>query len=285
MTAEITTPGAVSVVYNNFGRAWFDLLRKLRLNGDDVNPRDQGTTELLNAHVIVTDMRANILAHPNRALNYRFMVAEWLWIAAGRSDVATIAQWNKNIAQFSDNGLSFNGAYGPRLAPQINWLLEQLRKSDTRQAVASIWTPTPAPSKDIPCTLTWQVLARRGQLHAIVNMRSSDIWLGLPYDFFNFSMLTMGLAGELGLEPGSIGFNLGSSHLYNRDRVKADAVLAMPGTLRTLHTSCLPGAPPANSLLNGWQHADIVWKRYADALAAPTSAAAFHLLEGMGGPQ
>jgi thymidylate synthase len=59
-------------------------------------------------------------------------------------------------------------------------------------------------------------------------MRSSDIWLGLPYDMFNFSMIT----GYIGLilrqkmcrevSMGWVTINVGSSHLYlPRDTAEA----------------------------------------------------------------
>lgn len=268
----------VNIVEDDFGTAWFKLLRAIWDEGSPVSPRGFETRELINTHITVNNMARNILVHPARGLSYRFMVAEWLWIAAGLNDVATITRWNKNIAQFSDNGASFAGAYGVRIAPQVPWILEQLRKPGSRQAVVSIWTPAPAPSRDIPCTLTWQMLARDGGLHAVVNMRSSDIFWGLAYDFFNFSQLTAGVAGELGLSRGSLSFNLGSSHMYERDREKLGAILVDPDTLRTVVSPPLPGLPPAGRILALEESLAVPWDAYAAALAAPTSTAALQAL-------
>ena len=266
-----------------FAEVWFELLGCLYAQGKPVSPRGFETHELLGVQVRIDDMTNNILVHPARALSYRFMVAEWLWIAAGRDDVAGITKYNKHIAQFSDDGIKFAGAYGPRLLPQIPWLLEQLQKPHSRQAVASIWTPSPAPSRDIPCTLTWQLLARDGLLHAVVTMRSSDVWLGLPYDTVNLSLLTMGLAGELDLEPGSLVFNLGSSHLYDRDREKAGKVLAQPELLSCVSSPRLPGRPPAGDILDLRDNLLRPWSAYRDALEAKTNADALMCLEVLSG--
>ena len=266
----------------NFASAWFDLLGKLYHTGKPVSPRGFETHELLGVQLRVDDMTKNILVHPARALSYRFAIAEWLWIASGREDVATVAKYNKHIAQFSDDGEVFYGAYGKRLAPQLDYLLENLRKPHSRQAVASIWTPNPGPSKDIPCTLSWQLLARDGKLHAIVTMRSSDIILGLPYDFINFSLLTNSLAGELGLTPGSLIFNLGSSHLYDRDREKATTVLAQPELLQCVNSPRLSGLAPADDILNWEELLDTPWSIYRDALQARTNADALTCLEVLG---
>jgi thymidylate synthase len=271
----------------DFGRAWYELLDRLYHCGEPSSPRDQATRELIGVRLHVDDMTQNILLHPERALNFRFMVAEWLWIAAARNDAAFINRYNRRVAEMSsDDGVTLAGAYGPRLAPQLDYLLSTLRqKADSRQAVATIWTPNPEPSRDVPCTVSWQLLLRHGKLHAVVTMRSSDIWLGLPYDFFNFSMLTMGLAGELEVEPGSITFNLGSSHLYNRDQVGAIKVLDDPGGIDTLNSPRLPGRPPAEAIIEasdlnysrGFRFGDL-WDTYLKVLTCQTSAMAMDIL-------
>ena len=271
------------MTYDNFALAWFDLLGKLYHIGRTVAPRGYETRELLGVQLRVDDMTRNVLVHPARALSYRFAVAEWLWIAAGREDVATVARYNRHIAQFSDDGETFVGAYGKRLAPQLDYLLAQLRKPHSRQAVASIWTPSPAPSKDTPCTLSWQLLAREGKLHAIVTMRSSDIWLGLPYDFINFSLLSMGLAGELGLVPGSLIFNLGSSHLYERDCGMAATVLSAPELVQCVSSPRLPGLAPAGEILDYDESLSVPWSVYRDTLQAKTNVDALNCLKELGG--
>ncbi len=259
----------------NFSQAWFELLERLYEEGRPVSPRGYETHELIGVQLRVEDMTQNILVHPGRGLSYRFMIGEWLWMAAGREDVATIVRYNKQIAQFSDDGIKFAGAYGPQMLRQIPWAMKQLEKPGCRQAVIQIWHPTPAPSKDIPCTLSWQLLARDGRLNTIITMRSSDVWLGLVYDFFNLSQLVSGIAGELGLMTGELIFNLGSSHLYDRDRAKAGAVLLQPELLDAVMSPLLPGRPPADDILDNDEILLIEpWATYRDVLRSKTQAEA-----------
>lgn len=183
--------------------------------GKKCSPRGKNILELLGTQLVVDNLRANIITDPQRDLNFRFMVAEWLWILAGRNDVATVARYNKPIAAFSDDGVTFEGAYGPRLSSQWEYVIRQLEGDpDSRQAVASIWQPNPPKSKDYPCTLNAQFLIREGKLHSVWTMRSNDLWLGTPYDFFNFSQITNALAGRLKVPTGSMTLNVGSSHVY-----------------------------------------------------------------------
>lgn len=221
-----------------FGTAWFKLLNRILGMGKRVSPRGQETRELLGVQLHVEDLTQNILHSSIRDLNYRFLVAEWLWILRGRQDLASLARYNKQYAAYSDDGIYLAGAYGPRLAGQWRWLEEQFATDPTtRQAVATIWTPTPQKSKDIPCTISAQFIARDGRLHGIWTMRSSDIWWGLPYDFFTFAQLTNVLAGRIGARPGSLTMQLGSSHLYQPFYGKAeDVVDAGMGAVMTVRS-------------------------------------------------
>lgn len=202
---------------HSFHLAWRELLNRIMYSGIKVVSRDSPTLEILNATIEVTQGRANILVNSERDVNYRFMIAEWLWIQGGLDDVESLAQYNSVMRKFSDDGQILSGAYGPRLSSQWKYIKENLQKEASRQAVSTIWTPNPKDSKDIPCTISLHWMIRYETLHCTINMRSSDIWLGLPYDFFTFSQLTNYLSGELGVRMGSITMNLASSHLYLKD--------------------------------------------------------------------
>lgn len=241
------TPQNIVFKEGTFGKAYTKVLATLLTRGTVSSPRGMKTKEILAAQVVITDLRQNIIASELRDLNFRFMVAEWLWIMAGKNDVKSIMKYNKQIEKFSDNGEIFNGAYGPRLLPQWKHVYKALQKEDSRQAVATIWTPNPEDSKDIPCTIALQFLIRDKKLHMVVTMRSSDAWLGLPYDVFNFSMMANGIAGMLGIETGAITMQLGSLHLYENNWIAATEVAEVG--CKTIVSPQLPGIPDALDLL------------------------------------
>lgn len=249
------------------------LLGTLVYQGQRVKVRDRLTHEILNVQLRVRDARNNILQNPARNLNYKFMVAEWLWIFFGLDDVQTIAQYNSVMRNFSDDGVILKGAYGPRLRMQWSHVIQTLRHdSQSRQAVITIWTPNPAPSLDIPCTVSMQFLIRDRLLHTIVNMRSSDVWLGLPYDFFAFSMLANSLSATLGVPIGSLTMNLGSSHLYGDDLLKTTEVEYTRGSiLSPQFTDTIIPRELLEVLQNPWLSIepfefDKPWWFYADVL-------------------
>ncbi len=279
----------------SIGQLYPLLLQTLLNEGSSLaSPRGQQTSERLGIQLQVTDLTQNILVHPVRDLNYRFMVGEWLWIMAGRDDVESLARYNQEMRRFSDDGEVLEGAYGPRLRKtehkdlvngtydQLQWCVQKLREDpDSRQAVASIWTPCPGPSLDVPCTLSLQFLQREGKLHAVATMRSSDAWLGFPYDFFTFSMIANCLAGELGAQPGSLTMQLGSSHLYEQHWAKATELIARWEGSSTVQSPALPNLPSCQEfavMLNPGFGRPPIWNQYPIALAQKTKAEALEVL-------
>lgn len=222
---------------------WLEALRKVR-SGNAVSPRGKPTREILQ-HTLMIDMRRPILTIPERKLNYQFMAAEAFWILSGDNTVAGIAPYNKNISQFSDDGVIFAGAYGPKIHDQIQYVVNKLCEDlNTRQAGLTIWRQNPGPSKDIPCTVAIFFSVRQNKLNTHVFMRSNDIWLGTPYDVFNFSMLghyvcswvnakrirggVNAIPNENGgvISPGVLYHTAASLHLYEENNAQCDSLIS-----------------------------------------------------------
>ena len=236
-------------IYKNATSAWHHLLHKILSKGVECSPRGMQTKEVLH-NSIAMDMNYPILHSPNRKLSFKFLAAEAYWILSGDNRVETIAPYNKNIAAFSDNGEIFAGAYGPSIQLQLPYIVNALRKDvDTRQAVLTIWKPNPAKSKDIPCTVTMAFNIRAGQLNCHVFMRSSDAWLGFPYDVFNFSMVAVKVASMINrtkrkadlteiIQLGTLYWTAASSHLYEQHYDKAKHCLENDPIVR--NELCIP---------------------------------------------
>ena len=202
--------------------AWHSLLGEIMENGNECEPRGKKIKELIGHQVFIYDGLENIIADPNRKINYKFLVAQWLTTLIGLEDLPILENYMKAISSYEHDGQGGSyPSYGPRLLPQWPFIMQTLtRDPDSRQAVMSIWQPQTEPQRYVPCTLSLQFLIREKKLHTVATMRSSDAWLGLPYDIFNFSMLANCLAAGLShvmrtrLDVGSLTMNLGSSHLY-----------------------------------------------------------------------
>jgi len=215
------------LIVTDINQVWINVLQDIIHVGTVAQPRGESTSELL-AYKSIVDMATPYLSIGERGLGNRFRAAEAAWILSGQNKVSSIKKYAKAISDFSDDGYFFRGAYGPQIISQLPYIIDLLNKSkETRQAVITIWNRNPAQSKDIPCTVSIQFLIRQGALNLVVNMRSSDAWLGWPYDVHNFSclaayvLLIMSHLHGKEYTLGTLYLIAGSQHIYNYDYEKA----------------------------------------------------------------
>lgn len=213
--------------------------------GDVVAPRGMPTAERLHSTHAV-DLKRPAVVNEGRAASPDFAAAEARWIVTGDDRVAPLVEHAPSIARFADVdpalhddgtttdllGTRFYGAYGPRFVEQLPRVVRCLGEDpDTRQAWLTLWRPNPPPTRDVPCTIGLGWTVRNGRLDGHAYMRSSDVWLGLPYDVFTFSVLTYRVGQELAqlyhafYDLGTLYVTAASSHLYERDVGKARAAL------------------------------------------------------------
>lgn len=206
----------------NTNKTWKDLLNKIVEEGETVVCRGHEILEL-RGHRSVIDMKYPLITTTYRKLGYRFACAEAATILSGDNKVSTLTPYSSMINKFSDDKMFFFGAYGPKIVDQLEYIGRTLKNDIySRQAVLTIWREKPPVSNDIPCTIAIQFLVREGELHLFDTMRSSDTWLGVPYDWFTFSMLAgyvilyLKEIANLNLKLGKLYFYSGSQHLYTK---------------------------------------------------------------------
>lgn len=107
---------------------------------------------------------------------------------------------------------------------QYNNVLRELKQKPTSRRATMIYT---RPSmwvdysrdgmSDFMCTNAVQYVIRDQSVHAIVQMRSNDVFYGYRNDYaWNEYVLKM-LSHDLGVSPGIIYWNVGSLHVYERN--------------------------------------------------------------------
>ena len=142
-------------------------------------PRDLKIKEKLN-HTWSIDMDDPIITIPERKLSYPFMFGEATWMLQGKNDVESVSKYVGGIKRFSDDGVTFFGAYGPKIITQTSYIVDTLIKdNDSRQAVISIWRENPRKTKG--CRLLTQCRIDNRQDHGQENDlnhrgRTRDHW-------------------------------------------------------------------------------------------------------------
>lgn len=190
-----------------------------------VSPRGQATRERKSqTTLIIEDPTAWPLAAGRREFRHVIAACEGLSLVGQTSVPEVVVEKVGAFRKFMRESL-FWGAYGPRVAGDVANLVDLLKGDpDSRQAVLTIFDSGRDLGRtdqlDLPCTVSIQFLWRE-RLEMRVQMRSNDVWLGLPYDLGQFAMLQAAVAQALGTRPGEYTHTAQSLHLYDRDLRKA----------------------------------------------------------------
>lgn len=216
-----------------------DILQYLMNRGHEVDSRNGRAFEALNAQIILADPRRREILNPHRGANVFAQIAETMWILAGRNDIGWLSTYLPRAGEFSDDGVTWRGGYGPRIrhwhvgddvygeryVDQVAHVVDLLKTDPlSRRAVIAIYDPTidTEPGKDIPCNEFLQFQSRLGELHLTVTVRSNDVmwgWSGI--NAFEWSTLQEIVASVLGISVGTLTFNIGSLHIYQQHWAKA----------------------------------------------------------------
>jgi hypothetical protein len=177
-----------------------------------------------------------VLFHAGRDANPIFHLMESIWMLAGRNDVEFLQLFNSNIGQYSDNGRSFNAAYGYRWRhhfgrDQLVDVIELLRRDPTtRQAVIQMWDSDDLTkdTKDKACNTQLVFDTRGGVLNMAVFNRSNDLWWGAyGANAVHFSVLQEVVATAIQMPLGVYRQISNNLHLYT-ELYNAEKYLTLP---------------------------------------------------------
>lgn len=208
---------------------WWDKLSNATL-GEVMESRDGDVNdEIINAVTVIKDPTRCIMKNKIRKMPMRYAIGELLWYLSGNNDLKSIQMFTKAWDRMSDDGETVNSNYGYCLMDkfgfnQIEQALIQLHDNpNSRQVVLHIKEARNMidnPTKDLNCTVCLQLFIREGKLYMTTYMRSNDLWMGFPYDVFQFTCLQILLAMRLHVDVGTYTHVAGSLHLYTRDLLK-----------------------------------------------------------------
>lgn len=160
-----------------------------------------------------------------RDANHVFHLMETIWMLAGQNDVEWLLPFNSAFGQYAEKDKKQHGAYGHRWrkhfdVEQIQEVLLELEKPNTRRAVMAMWDPKSdlgADKADLPCNthIYFDVLNKK--LNMTVCCRSNDmIWGAYGANAVHFSMLHELIASELDIRMGSYYQFSNNFHLYTQ---------------------------------------------------------------------
>jgi len=250
--------------------AYRGLLTELLHHGvEELNARTNTKIKMLQgAHSFKLDLLDGRLpVAGNRRYYPHIAAAEVAWQFMGTKDPTFIVgKAPKLWSKFIEDG-ELKTAYGHRWRKafgrdQLELAMAELRNNPTnRQLYISAWDPSsdglggPQP-KNIPCPVGFVVSRFRDDLHMTVLIRSSDVFVGLPYDVMGYALTLDAIAASVGCRPASLCITLAHPHLYEPHWLATRACLGqeitgferskdrrIEGASSTWVTGCEPNLP------------------------------------------
>jgi len=156
------------------------------------------------------------------------IIHELLWFLQGDTNIAYLKE---NGVRIWDEWADENGDLGPvygkqwRSWPdgrggtidQISRVIRDIRENpNSRRHIVTAWNPAEVDDMALPpCHLLFQFYVADGKLSCQLYQRSSDMFLGVPFNIASYSLLTMMVAQQTGLELGEFIWTSGDTHIYN----------------------------------------------------------------------
>ncbi|WP_438327010.1 thymidylate synthase [Burkholderia pseudomallei] len=222
-------------------KQYLELLRDVLANGVAKGDRTGTGTTSVFGRQMRHDLSKGFPLLTTKKLHFKSIANELIWFLSGNTNVSWLNEngvtiWNEWATE--DNELG--PVYGKQWTAwptkdggtinQVNYVVETLRKNpNSRRILFHGWNPEYLPDESIspqenarqgrmalpPCHLLYQFYVAEGKLSSLLYIRSSDSFLGLPYNIASLALLTHMLAQQCDLVPHEIVVSIGDLHAYS----------------------------------------------------------------------
>lgn len=121
-------------------------------------------------------------------------------------------QWRHFDAEYTDCKADYTGTG----VDQIQQVIDLIKNNPTsRRIILNGWNPRQQPDMCLPpCHILYQFYVTDKKLFCQMYQRSSDVFLGLPFNIASTALLTHLIAHETGLKVGKLRILIGDAHIY-----------------------------------------------------------------------
>jgi thymidylate synthase len=231
---------------------YLNLLKDIRDNGVDRGDRTGTGTRSVFGRQLRFDLAEGFPILTTKKVHFKSVVNELIWFLNGDTNT----QWlRENGVSIWDEWATEAGELGPLYGAQwVNWptrdggsinqidyVIDCLRhRPESRRILFHAWNveylpdETMSPQENVeagrmalpPCHLLYQFYVANGKLSAMLYIRSSDAFLGLPFNIASVSLLVHMLCQQVELEPGEVVVTMGDCHLYSNHAEQVETQLS-----------------------------------------------------------
>jgi thymidylate synthase len=242
-------------------KQYIELLNDITENGTRKSDRTGTGTCSVFGRQIRHNLQDGFPLLTTKKLHFKSIVNELIWFLSGDTNTKWL---NENGVKIWNEWATEEGELGPVYGKQwvawptkdgssinqIDSVIEALKNNpDSRRILFHAWNVEYLPEESMspqdnvrngkmalpPCHLLYQFYVAEGRLSSQLYIRSSDSFLGLPYNIASLALLTHMLAQQANLTPHEIVISLGDLHAYsNHDKQIEKQLLRSPRPLPTL---------------------------------------------------
>ena len=233
-------------------KQYHELLKDILENGVVKGDRTgTGTTSVFGRQVRF-DLTKGFPLLTTKKLHFKSIANELIWFLSGNTNVRWLNEhgvsiWNEWATEEGELG----PVYGKQWTAwptkdggtnnQIDYVVDTLRNNpNSRRILFHGWNPEYLPDESQspqenarqgrmalpPCHLLYQFYVANGKLSSQLYIRSSDSFLGLPYNIASLALLTHMLAQQCDLVAHEIVVSIGDLHAYSNHMAQIQTQLA-----------------------------------------------------------
>ncbi len=209
-----------------------DLVRKILAEGTLKSDRTGTGTVSLFGQQMRFDLSEGFPLLTTKTVFFKGIAYELLWFLKGSRNITYLLDHNVHIwDEWADENGDLGPVYGVqwrswpaptpddsnRTIDQITNVLNLITtQPDSRRMIVSAWNPAEVEKMALPpCHALFQFYVADGRLSCQLYQRSCDMFLGVPFNIASYSLLTMMMAQQTGLEPGEFVWTGGDCHIYD----------------------------------------------------------------------
>ena len=223
------------MIYKKYGEyQYLELLKDVLENGEKRVGRNGSIISDFSKH-LKFDLREGFPLLTTKKMFLKGIIEELLWFLRGSTNSKELEEKGVNIwrgnstREYLDSIGLFDypeGELGPIYGfqwrsfngkiDQLKYLLEELQLNNSRRALISAWNPCQLKEQALPpCHLIYNFYkSNDNSLSCMMYMRSSDLFLGLPFNIASTALLLMIIARLSGMKAKYIGISICDCHIY-----------------------------------------------------------------------
>lgn len=208
-------------------KQYLDLLEYILEKGKKKKTRGIHGIKSIFGYQMKFDLRKGFPIVTTKKMPIKTMINELLWFVSGDSNIKALQ--DKGIHywdDFADKDGELGPVYGVQwrkwpdgkggYIDQLKNVIEEIKTTpDSKAMMVSAWNP--AQTKEMrlpPCHSFFQFNVTDEKLKLQLYQRSSDVFLGLPFNIFQYATLLLMVAKVTGLEARELVVTVGDGHLY-----------------------------------------------------------------------